>query len=915
MRIRADRRLLPALAFLLLAGVAFGQGNPNAPSLPEPTVEEDELGEITVHANEHYAVRVAAGPLRAVRQGQPFPVLIEIEAVDRHLRGVLEVEVPGNPAFQVPIDIPAPSLKRVLVTPTWVGEQTSPFGSPLAPAPITATPPADVQVTLRSGSRVRFEQSLFIVETPYPDLIVGEISGGHALLPAFFEGRPMEAPANGLVGTRLNVEMDQFLSGVPGGQGQGIGEGVLLEAGPCTTVTIPPGEWDVADAYAPYDVIALHDNDPREWQGPQIAALQSWALAGGVILAWPSERQSWDPLYPLGLGIEGGNVGGADRPAGGVEALGEFIGESFNTVPLQQRFSLDQSFQPLVIAADGRPLLGVRRYGRGAIVMATVDLSTAAMRDWNGLPLLLSWMGNWGLSHSITEERSPGLSPSTQLIGSMQNFNSFGGFFGDQMQGEGTYERLGLSTLLPASTKPGFQQARPLMGFLALYLALVLGVFPILRRRSMWSTLWGLWALSLVLAAAAVPTMVLQGHQITNDAPIASPEAPTQSVRSETFIATRGSFDGRIELKHVQVPRQLPEAENSFLFGFTLHPMQQRPYLTNTKFATQQGAKTKLEHLELPIWSRRAFFDLGPAETESGPPFEIAWRRTDDAGGGPSRRLEIRALDAEFLPDAFWAAARTGAWTRSGAQPVSGPRAVIDMGPGSTNAPESSPAALPEQRSRSTEIEPDFGNLSRGPQYDGYAQPTDDLARSDIEAYCEPLKKWVELNGGLAICALDFPDEDTQRPVGVRIWYDPTPLAAGLYDVPLVRFGFSSSPAAPGTPTPGVRSKSSGIEIRDRALRLLVGDQLQWSTDHSWTPGERIEVGVRPGSPREGIALDQYVPMRGWVRCPGAPAFDSSSIAFQRAFPTAVIAGDALFRLSATVPNVEILGLSIQPAS
>ncbi|HYE76992.1 MAG TPA: hypothetical protein VEI97_03310, partial [bacterium] len=168
-------------------------------------------------------------------------------------------------------------------------------------------------------------------------------------------------------------------------------------------------------------------------------------------------------------------------------------------------------------------------------------------------------------------------------------------------------------------------------------------------------------------------------------------------------------------------------------------------------------------------------------------------------------------------------------------------------------------------------------------------------------------------NGGLAVAALDFPEPPEQRPVAVRIWYDPTPIPAELRDIPLTRYGYATSPAAPGTPIPGLRSRTESLRLKDRALHLETGDELQWSTDHGWTPGERIEVFRLPGPPAAAIGLDQYIPGRGWVHCPAEAAYLPDSDAFRRADPTASIAGEALFRLTAVGP-VEMAGVKVTPA-
>ncbi|HYE77223.1 MAG TPA: hypothetical protein VEI97_04480, partial [bacterium] len=637
-----------ALLVFLCAGLAWGQGNPNAPQVPGMGALEEEVDEEgIVEADRHFAVRVLADPLAAVRQGQPFPVVVEVEAFDQHLRGTLEVAVPGNPLYRIRVDVAAPSLKRFVVTPTWFGEDPVLSRRPGAAAPVAQAAP-DIDIVLRSGARIRYRHPFYVTETSYPDLIVGEITGRHLLLAPVLHGRVLEAPANGLVTTRLTaMDMDQRF--FPGQQQPVVDEGLLLEAGLCSTVAIPDGGWLVPEAYAPYDIVVLHETDPRNWDSERRAALQSWVLGGGVVLAWPAEGEPWDPLFPLGLGSATGEVGAGDRPAGDTTALADFTGEPFKAVPTLQRFPLDPSLAPVVIAADGQPLLGVRRYGRGALAIAAIDLGTAAMRDWNGVALLLGWMANWGLSHSVTEVRAPGLAAAS-LMAPPTNNQFFGAFGRPEMADTAANAtlRLGLTPLAPAAPRTGFSMSRPLMGFMGGYLALVLLVFPLLRRRGMWTLLWSLWGVSVVVAGLAIPALQLRTAHLISRVPIANRDAPTQVARGEAFIALRGSFDGRVRLREIRTPRQLQSrSASAFSFGGqNFHPLQLRPYLNSTDYVAQvDGTATTLEHVELPLWSRRAFFDLGPAEPPAVP-FEMRWAPVSTADRF-SRKLDVRCLEPE----------------------------------------------------------------------------------------------------------------------------------------------------------------------------------------------------------------------------------------------------------------------------
>ncbi|MEO7994157.1 MAG: hypothetical protein ABI743_07135 [bacterium] len=892
---------------LLLVGL-LGAGSANAqPAVSSVTPETRETAPTTDNLDDsdlmtgvsddgHYRIVVHPQSLTWARPGLPFPVIIDVGAVDRPLKATLEVQLANYPLLAKEIDVAPPSQQRVIFTPTWT--DASLMGGMGAMGNNTTVD--GVLVRLRRGATVLYQQNFPVPSLSADTRLAGEITNAAVILPSFFGGdHTLASPLQGLPLNRIGIEEDywDYSNGMPQTEATAFGS-------PMEVAVLDSGGFSDPESYAPFDLLVIHGSDPRSWDAPRIAALQAWVLAGGALLVFPDEGHDWDPGFPVGIGDSRGRVTTEARIAGDASALADLIGLPITGLPIMQRFPLPPGFEPLVISADQLPLVGVRHYGRGAVVMATVDLATPALRGWAGYAPLVSWLTGWALNHSISNQRTPGadaattMAPYLNAMGMMGSMMGMGGGGGSAI--EPMEARLVLPLLHAAGTAEQYTSSL-LLSMLTAYVACVLLLFPLLRRWQKWQWIIGIWAGFLLLGLVGpFGNRYALKHQ-TAEVRIEGPGVPAQVLRGELLATEAGSYDRAVTLDSLATPR--PGAAAADASKYPPMPTAQRVYLTSPDYTILPDNPGRIEHVQLPIWSRRVYWDQLGASAE---PNQLTVDSLVVKAG--DLRLPVHLQNPEFEPDYWWGAIRVGADSAEGLVKRSDRELELVLRPAGIGQ-WARPLDSREPESRGTlagNFLPAFGTLDpatrqaakwTGPEPNRYNFMMDQSYRqdfgsdappeADVVAYIAPLREWVAYNGGTAIAALDFPQPGEARPVRVALYYDPTPVVIPDHGES-VGFGHVGFVAA------------TEVKLEpNKGPKFTKGQSLEWGMEGIGLPGEQIQI-VLAGPKDNAVRLEQYVPGTGWVSC-GEPVLseDPEAVAFERAAPEVLVAGEGLFRLIA----------------
>lgn len=817
------------IATLLCATPAVAQGA--APDLSRFSVAPE------VAATRGLKLRADSRYLDFLRPGMTFPLVLDLEATGQAFRGTVEVQMAGNPVLVVPVEVEAPSHQRLVLTPQ------APV-APLTGAWGNQSQVPELELRLKSGGRTVQEVKLPWNIAPFDERSWGEATAQTPLLASFRPMLQMESPANGL---HL-----QYLSNMRGGKEVGF----FLPPMQPFYWPVPAEGFASRDAWAPLDVLLLHGVEPRDWTAEKREALQQWVLSGGALLIWPGVGTSWNPLGPLGMGGIEEQVASRERPVGTAAALGELVATPLANPALPvERFPLPDSFRVLVEAADGAPLLGWRRYGRGCVVYATVSLGLQDFRAGDFLPALLQWMADWALSHSVADQRHVGAAAeSSSGMGTMSSFHqqrqmSYG------YQEQGTYIDPAARMAIPMAhygflLKEGMTW--PVKAFIGVYLLCLLVLYPFWRQPGRWQLAGVLWSLMLGLAVLTsyIPWQPTRSSHA--NLTVSFPAAPAQQMLGSVHRAQRGRFRNVIDPglnttnpRAVQLPAWIPMLPQDH------QGSPYRHYLLDTDYQMrwQRTGEVRAQGVDLPLQSRRAFFGWGPLQDPQQP---VTLRLTGD------ERLVVEMRNLELEANYVVAIASIGGAVVIGDGPVENATAVLRM---------------------QAEPPPDtygYGGLSTPiRQYPNPLEseqlwqpwhpdaPEGDWTRRsrDVRLLAGPLKEWVQYGGGVGVLALHFPDPKLHRPIEGVLWFDPDgmdSLQPADQTGWVIRAG-SSRGFMPGSLSSFSDAKSPA-EFREPGwLDLHANRNL---TGPSSIYARATGVSVQP------LVLQQYRVGEGWTICP-----------------------------------------------
>lgn len=869
------------LACLLFTAIGCSQpSDSNVQTSRTPPLEPEEEVDTTTIASTNISLVVDELPFANVQSGKPFPIAFELSVIEAPLKGTLEIEVPGQPKMIVPIELLPPGSQHMIQLGIHdsTGAQMNMWGMGKSPSPPVIT------FAIHERGKVLLRQHYDLVTTTGGDHAWGELTSQIPLLLVAAPKLQTESPLNGITPTRFTDEVDAPDRGYYGGTTTPTPSAQTpLEAGPPVVIPLASGGYPVVGAYSAWDTLLIHGQDPREWSPAHMSALQDWVLDGGVLLLAPGAAVDWNPWAIVGLD-DAPRIEGSARPMGTLAGLDTFLDIPLPPDnPVLERFNLPESMDPLVLASDGAPLLGWRRYGRGCIVAATFDLTHPSIRGWISAPRILQWMNDWGSCHRVNASAAPGSVAAGSMGGYNYNMSGYG--YGGQAPTQELRQRISLGPLLYGRAVGLAKQIPVLLWFMVVYALALLALIVTIRSHRRWQPLGLVWGTACAGSLLLLPFMSKSPLVLVrSEVPIVSPAAPAQPYTGASLVANRGQFGATFAFPDDLLWRPAigqPEAERRYDYGREAYeekqPMEMR--LTHPQ---------RIENLDLPL-NQRSFFVAQVAPRVIDPGFTVT--TVDSQLDG--LEVTIEKTDGEFTPNLVLIAAARGQQSLGALSHVGG---MGQSWPHTLRLTQTNGVRdVVDHPERYSDIDSSYGYSGYYPQSteDASYQTIGDMPqefqeqRQALRNYAQPMRSWVNAVGGILVVLADIPEPDSGEQPQIRVWFDPTPIH-DTQVAPILRFGHSR----------GVNLFHRGSKMQ---LQFDAGGYLMMHGEYALDRGELFIDGTTVAVRK--MSLEQWSPTAGWVACPrlGAPeSLDPPSWSL-------TIGGDQtglrpLYRLRATEP-------------
>lgn len=828
------RWLLPILLLALLVLPAIGQpGGESAEDVAD--VAESEVADPAPEIlDPNIQIQVNEDLLGLIRAGQTFPIVVELTTLEKPINGMLEIHLPGEPMMQLPLSLAPPATHRQV----FIGRQQPQAMNYNPMSGTSGSPPPGLTIILRAGNRVLVRRHVEL-SVNQGGVQWGELTSQIPLLQVAAGVLQVETPLNGMTPERLMEELTRERYDPSASNPASVPTASLpMSQDPPLVQGLPAGGFAIPGAYGGFDLLYLHGVDPRLWSAEHQATLQDWVLQGGVLLLHPGSAVDWNPWSLVGLTPEG-RVPASERPVGSIAALGDFLSTPTPIPSLQtERYTLPASMRPLVLAEDGAPLLGWQPYGRGCIVACTIDLLHPELRGWPDLPAVLQWMADWGASHRLTTDQSPGLQ-AAMLLG-QSGYSPYGYYRTPQ---PGPSAALALPVLGYATTYQASHGIRPAQYFLGAYLVLLIVTLPLLRSRSSWrplTTLWGVAMLSSLIMSPIIQPQPIQWR--AGSVRLGGPEMVRQQPTAIELYAHRGQYDSRFQLPDaVTAPRPIPGGirlaprVGEFGEGLTTAPNQ---------YQLRLQSPSRLEALTLPIWMRMTLEDVKPPV--AGTPGFTA--QLVSIGEAPPA-VQIDITDPTFKPNALYALAGQGRSLISCRVALKDvfvpsqtwPLELERQDRGSVDQPEA--VDYDSQRYWWEHQTPAWSIAS------GNTVSTEQRKRLEwLNSYASAFTPWVTHLGGLVVVLARLPDPESGELPDIRIWLDSSASSVASSN-PLVRLGWSHQ----------VLLETVGSALQ---LRMEPGGILMWHTESPMA--DSVVLSLTLNDDPASVVLEAWRPASGW---------------------------------------------------